>query len=149
MTILDEPNIIYEVDKAREELLEQMGPKHTFSLEAPYGIRDAHSRDVILARYNLVRNWVHPMDAEYMDGYMRGNNTDPGHFDEAVPRVGARPRRQHRHVRADEAVGRHLGPDIHVARARDSRHRGTRLRAHSQGARDELVRLLQGQFGRG
>jgi hypothetical protein len=77
MTILDEPNIIYEVDKAREELLDQMGPKHTFSLEAPYGIRDAHSRDVILARYDLVRNWVHPMDAEYMDGFMRGNNTDP------------------------------------------------------------------------
>jgi peptidoglycan/xylan/chitin deacetylase (PgdA/CDA1 family) len=77
MTILDEPNMIYEIDKAREELLEKMGPKHTFSLEAPYGIRDAHSRDVILARYDLVRNWVHPMDTEYMDGYMRGNNTDP------------------------------------------------------------------------
>jgi len=77
MTILDEPNILYEVEKAREELRSQVGEKHTFSLESPYGIRDDHSRQVLISRFDLVRNWVHDMDAEYMDGYMRGNNTPP------------------------------------------------------------------------
>ena len=77
MTVLDEANILYEVEKARDELREKMGEKHTFSLESPFGIRDEHSRRVLISRFDLVRNWVHDMDAEYMDGYMRGNNTDP------------------------------------------------------------------------
>jgi peptidoglycan/xylan/chitin deacetylase (PgdA/CDA1 family) len=77
MTILDEANILYEVEKARDELRDKLGEKHTFSLESPYGIRDEHSREVLISRFDLVRNWVHDMDAEYMDGYMRGNDTDP------------------------------------------------------------------------
>ena len=78
MTILDEANIIYEVDKAREELLERMGPKHTFSLEAPYGIRDAHVRDVILVPRSRSRGTGCTDGPEYMDGNMRGNKRDPG-----------------------------------------------------------------------
>ena len=77
MTILDEANILYEVERARDELRDRLGDKHTFSLESPYGIRDEHSRRVLISRFDLVRNWVHDMDGEYMDGYMRGNDTDP------------------------------------------------------------------------
>lgn len=77
MTILDEANILYEVERARDELRDKLGEKHTFSLESPFGIRDEHSRRVLISRFDLVRNWVHDMDAEYMDGFMRGNNTAP------------------------------------------------------------------------
>ena len=41
---LDEANILYEVDGANEELKKQMGEKHLFSIEAPYGIDDERVR---------------------------------------------------------------------------------------------------------
>ena len=75
--MLDEANILYEVEKARDELRAQMGEKHLFSIEAPYGISDEHSRQVVIARFPLVRNWVSDSDAEFMDGIMRGDKRDP------------------------------------------------------------------------
>ncbi len=77
LTVLDEANILYEVEKARDELRQQMGEKHLFSLEAPYGISDEHSRQVVISRFPLVRNWVSDSDAEFMDGIMRGDRRDP------------------------------------------------------------------------
>jgi peptidoglycan/xylan/chitin deacetylase (PgdA/CDA1 family) len=77
LTVLDEPNTLYEVEKARDELRAQMGDKHTFSLEAPYGIEDEHSRQMVINRFPLVRNWVSDADAEFMDGIMRGDKRDP------------------------------------------------------------------------
>jgi hypothetical protein len=65
------------VEKARDELRQQMGDKHVFSLEAPYGISDEHSRQVVISRFPLVRNWVSDSDAEFMDGIMRGDKRDP------------------------------------------------------------------------
>src|ERR1700743_2376815 len=34
---LDEANIKYELEKSKEEILREMGPKYTFSCEVPYG----------------------------------------------------------------------------------------------------------------
>ena len=55
---LDEANILYEVDKAKEELSREMGAKHLFSIEAPYGIDDERVRKVLINRFPLTRNWV-------------------------------------------------------------------------------------------
>jgi peptidoglycan/xylan/chitin deacetylase (PgdA/CDA1 family) len=77
LTVLDEPNTLYEVEKARDELRAQMGEKHLFSLEAPYGIEDEHSRQMVINRFPLVRNWVSDADSEFMDGIMRGDKRDP------------------------------------------------------------------------
>jgi peptidoglycan/xylan/chitin deacetylase (PgdA/CDA1 family) len=77
LTVLDEANTLYEVEKARDELRTQMGEKHLFSLEAPYGIEDEHSRRMVIDRFPLVRNWVSDSDGEFMDGIMRGDRRDP------------------------------------------------------------------------
>jgi len=74
---LDEANILYEVDKAQEELKDKMGDKHLFSIEAPYGIDDERVRKVLINRFPLTRNWVSDSDAEFMDGIMRGDRRDP------------------------------------------------------------------------
>jgi peptidoglycan/xylan/chitin deacetylase (PgdA/CDA1 family) len=77
LPLLDEANILYEVDKAKEDLREQMGEKHLFSIEAPYGIDDDRVRKVLINRFPLTRNWVSDADAEFMDGIMRGDSRDP------------------------------------------------------------------------
>jgi hypothetical protein len=77
LPLLDEANIIYEVDKAKEELAREMGDKHLFSIEAPYGIDDERVRKVLINRFPLTRNWVSDADGEFMDGIMRGDRRDP------------------------------------------------------------------------
>ena len=74
---LDEANILYEVDKANEELKKEMGDKHLFSIEAPYGIDDERVRKLLINRFPLTRNWVSDSDGEFMDGIMRGDKRDP------------------------------------------------------------------------
>jgi peptidoglycan/xylan/chitin deacetylase (PgdA/CDA1 family) len=52
---LDEANIVYEVDKAKKELSREMGEKHLFSIEAPYGIDDERVRKVLINRFPCPR----------------------------------------------------------------------------------------------
>lgn len=56
MPALDEASIAYELEKSNEDIREQLGPKHTFSVEAPYGIDDQRVRPVVEARFPLARN---------------------------------------------------------------------------------------------
>ncbi len=77
LPIFDDANILYEVDKAQEDLRREMGEKHLFSIEVPYGIDDENVRKVVINRFQLTRNWVSDSDAEFMDGIMRGDNRDP------------------------------------------------------------------------
>ena len=71
---LDEANIRYEAEKADEDLRAQLGPKHTFSIEAAYGIHDARVEKILVPRFPLTRNWV---SDEFMDGIFRGDPRDP------------------------------------------------------------------------
>ena len=71
---LDEANILYEALKADEDLRAQMGDKHTFSIEASYGIHDARVEKILVPRFPLTRNWV---TDPFMDGILRGDNRDP------------------------------------------------------------------------
>jgi peptidoglycan/xylan/chitin deacetylase (PgdA/CDA1 family) len=73
---LDEANILYEAEKAREDLREQLGEKHTFSIESAYGIHDERVGKILVPRFPLTRNWIAESD-DFMDGIMRGNSTSP------------------------------------------------------------------------
>ena len=74
MPALDEANIVYELEKANEDILEQMGPKHTFSAEIPYGIDDKRVSRIFASRFPVTRNWV---TDDFMEGFMRNNQRDP------------------------------------------------------------------------
>jgi peptidoglycan/xylan/chitin deacetylase (PgdA/CDA1 family) len=74
MPALDEANIAYELEKSTEDIREQLGAKHTFSVEAPYGIDDQRVRPTVQSRFPLTRNWV---TDTFMDGILRGNSRDP------------------------------------------------------------------------
>ena len=73
-TALDEANIAYEIDKSIEDIRENLGPRHTFSMECPYGIHDERVRLHAESRVPLTRNWV---SDNFMDGIMRGDSRDP------------------------------------------------------------------------
>ena len=77
LPLMDEANVLYEVDQAREELRTQVGEKYLFSIEAPYGIDDERIRKLLIDRFPLTRNWVSDADGEFMDGIMRGDRRDP------------------------------------------------------------------------
>ncbi|MEX2260836.1 MAG: polysaccharide deacetylase family protein [Bryobacteraceae bacterium] len=74
MTALDEANNVYEIEKSIEDIREQMGARHTFSIECPYGIHDERVRPFAESRVPLTRNWV---SDDFMDGIMRGDSRDP------------------------------------------------------------------------
>jgi peptidoglycan/xylan/chitin deacetylase (PgdA/CDA1 family) len=74
MPALDEANIVYEIEKSKEDMLEQLGPKHVFSVEAPYGIDDPRVRPIVASRFPLTRNWV---TDDFMDGFLRDDRRDP------------------------------------------------------------------------
>ena len=74
MPALDAANIVYELEKSNEDIREQMGAKHTFSVEAPYGIDDNRVKPLVASRFALTRNWV---TDEFMDGFLRDDKRDP------------------------------------------------------------------------
>jgi peptidoglycan/xylan/chitin deacetylase (PgdA/CDA1 family) len=74
MPVMDEANIAYELEKSKQEMLEQLGPKSQFSAEAPFGIDDPRVKDVVTSRFPIARNWV--LD-DFMTGILRGDRTDP------------------------------------------------------------------------
>ncbi|MGH9719526.1 MAG: polysaccharide deacetylase family protein [Bryobacteraceae bacterium] len=74
MPALDEANILYEAEKSTEDIREQLGPKHTFSIECPYGIHDERVGRHVIPKFPLTRNWV---TDDFMDGIMRGDSRNP------------------------------------------------------------------------
>jgi peptidoglycan/xylan/chitin deacetylase (PgdA/CDA1 family) len=56
MAALDEVNIMYELEKSREEILNQLGPKYTFSAECPYGTEDERAMEYAHRVYPALRN---------------------------------------------------------------------------------------------
>jgi peptidoglycan/xylan/chitin deacetylase (PgdA/CDA1 family) len=56
LAVLDEANLVYELEKSRQDILDHLGSQHTFSVECPYGTEDDRVMDYALARYPLARN---------------------------------------------------------------------------------------------
>jgi peptidoglycan/xylan/chitin deacetylase (PgdA/CDA1 family) len=53
---MDEANIRYELEKSKEEIRNQLGPKYTFSTEVPYGYEDDRVMQIAYSIYPALRN---------------------------------------------------------------------------------------------
>jgi peptidoglycan/xylan/chitin deacetylase (PgdA/CDA1 family) len=74
LAILDDANLIYELEKSRQDILDHLGYKHTFSVECPYGTEDRRAVNFALQRYQLARNYMPDSFVEDLD---RGSTSDP------------------------------------------------------------------------
>lgn len=64
---MDEANIRYELEKSKEEILREMGPKYTFSCEVPYGYENERVMQIAYKIYPALRNrmpepWLKEID---------------------------------------------------------------------------------------
>lgn len=71
---LDEANIIYEIEKCRENIEEQLGKRHTFSIECAYGIKDERVLNYVYQRFPLNRNKI---SDTFVDEILRGDSRKP------------------------------------------------------------------------
>jgi len=74
LAVLDEANLVYELEKSRQEILDQLGFKHTFSVECPYGTEDERAVHAALLRYQVTRNLMPDKGIDDLD---RSSNTSP------------------------------------------------------------------------
>ena len=75
LSVLDDTNMMYELEKSQEEIRNQIGEKHTFSVECPYGTENERAVSAALKVYSLARNLM--PDAEVQD-LNRWDEQDPG-----------------------------------------------------------------------
>jgi peptidoglycan/xylan/chitin deacetylase (PgdA/CDA1 family) len=67
MPALDSANIIYELEKSKEEMRNKLGEKYTFSAEVPYGFEDSRVMQYAYKIYPALRNrmpepWLKEID---------------------------------------------------------------------------------------
>jgi peptidoglycan/xylan/chitin deacetylase (PgdA/CDA1 family) len=74
LAVLDEANLIYELEKSREDILDHLGPKHTFTIECPFGTEDERVVRYALARYPASRN---RLPEPFLEEINRWNDKDP------------------------------------------------------------------------
>lgn len=74
LAVLDEANLVYELEKSREDILDHLGPKHTFTIECPFGTEDERVVRYALARYPASRNRLPEPFLEELD---RWSDKDP------------------------------------------------------------------------
>ena len=74
LAVLDDVNLIYELEKSREEILNHLGFQHTFSVECPYGTENERAVSFALERYPLARNFMPDSFVEDLD---RASKKDP------------------------------------------------------------------------
>lgn len=75
LAALDDANALYELEKSREEILNQLGPLHTFSAQVPYGTEN--DRAMVFAHniYPALRN---RMPEPFLTELNRWNRQTPG-----------------------------------------------------------------------
>jgi len=74
LAVLDDVNLVYELEKSRQDILDHLGFKHTFSIECPFGTENERAVRFALMRYEVARN--HMPDA-FVDDLDRWSKTDP------------------------------------------------------------------------
>jgi hypothetical protein len=75
LSVLDDQHLQFELEKSRLEILEQLGEKHTFSIECPYGTEDPRAVQAALKIYSLTRNLMPDEGVQALD---RWDEQDPG-----------------------------------------------------------------------
>lgn len=74
MAGLDEANMLYELEKSREEILKQLGKKSTFSAECPYGTENERVMEYAYEIYPALRN---RMPESFLEELNRSSHEDP------------------------------------------------------------------------
>jgi peptidoglycan/xylan/chitin deacetylase (PgdA/CDA1 family) len=74
LAILDDANLVYELEKSRQDILDHLGFTHTFSVECPYGTANDRAVRAALERYELTRNYMPDAEVDDLD---RSNRIDP------------------------------------------------------------------------
>lgn len=78
LAVLDEANLLYELEKGKEELLRRLGSYHTFSAECPYGTENERVMEYALRIHEALRN---RMPEPFLEELNRWNDMDPGASD--------------------------------------------------------------------
>lgn len=74
LAILDSLNIVYELEGSRTDILEQLGEKHVFSAECPYGTEDERVMRFAYRYYPALRN---RMPESFLMELNRGSRKSP------------------------------------------------------------------------
>jgi peptidoglycan/xylan/chitin deacetylase (PgdA/CDA1 family) len=74
LAVLDDLNLAYELEKSRQDILDHLGFKHTFSVECPYGTENERAVRAALLRYQVARNHMPDPGVDDLD---RSNDMDP------------------------------------------------------------------------
>ena len=75
MAVLDTTNMLYELEKSKEDIKNHLGEKYTFTAEIPFGIEHPRAMKYSLPSYATLRNL---MTDPYMLEINRGYKTPPG-----------------------------------------------------------------------
>ena len=75
LSVLDEKNMLYELEKSKEEILNQLGPEHTFSAECPFGTENERVMGYALKVYPALRN---RMPEPFLEELNRSSTKTPG-----------------------------------------------------------------------
>ncbi len=74
LAVLDEVNMLWELEKSKEDILRQLGPEHTFSCECPYGTENERVMEYAHGIYAALRN---RMPEPYLAELNRGSRIHP------------------------------------------------------------------------
>jgi peptidoglycan/xylan/chitin deacetylase (PgdA/CDA1 family) len=74
LAVLDDANLAYELEKSRQDIEQRLGPKHTFSVECPYGTENERVVKQALSRYPASRNRLHE---PFLEELNRSSRADP------------------------------------------------------------------------
>jgi peptidoglycan/xylan/chitin deacetylase (PgdA/CDA1 family) len=74
LAVLDEPNMLYELEKCKEEIKEQVGVEHTFSAECPFGTENERVMEYAYKIHPALRN---RMPEPFLEELNRWNRNSP------------------------------------------------------------------------
>jgi len=77
LSVLDEKNMLYELEKSKEEILNQLGAAHTFSAECPFGTENERVMNYAHKIYPALRN---RMPEPFLEELNRASAKTPGMF---------------------------------------------------------------------
>ena len=75
LAALDEPNMLYELEKSKADILKQLGPAYTFSAEGPYGTENERVVEYARKIYPALRN---RMPEPFLAELNRSSKQQPG-----------------------------------------------------------------------
>lgn len=74
LAVLDEANLLYELEKSKDDILTHLGESHTFSAEGPFGTEDERVMEKAYEIYPALRN---RMPHDFLEELNRSSRKDP------------------------------------------------------------------------